>query len=281
MDSLHLVYAFFSYIVRTFSSSCGASEWYCSGIALDNDEMSTLRNSVQRRNHKERAQPLERQRRGLLEKHKDYVLRARDYKAKQTRLRSLRGKAEERNPDEFYFRMAKESVVRGRPVVERGNKTLDDEQMRLLRTQDAGYVRTLMSQEQRTIERLDGVKEGHGKHVVFVDSVSDVASFDPASYFQTHPDLVSRRMNRPTLDQLTAIDYESKSVPYAKAKKQLQTARAKAVRQLEDHVKRKDKLKDIEKEMELQRNLLTKGERQKTVSEEGKTIYKWKQQRKR
>lgn len=32
--------------------------------------MSSLRNSIQRRNHKERAQPLERKRLGLLEKHK-------------------------------------------------------------------------------------------------------------------------------------------------------------------------------------------------------------------
>jgi len=32
--------------------------------------MSSMRNAVQRRNHKERAQPLERQKWGLLEKHK-------------------------------------------------------------------------------------------------------------------------------------------------------------------------------------------------------------------
>lgn len=32
--------------------------------------MSSMRNAVQRRNHKERAQPLERQKWGVLEKHK-------------------------------------------------------------------------------------------------------------------------------------------------------------------------------------------------------------------
>jgi len=67
--------------------------------------MSTLRNAVHRRDHKERAQPLAREKRGLLEKHKDYVLRAKDYNFKQKRLKSLKEKAFFRNPDEFYFKM--------------------------------------------------------------------------------------------------------------------------------------------------------------------------------
>ena|SRR6185369_5292565 len=67
--------------------------------------MSTLRNAVHRRDHKERAQPLAREKRGLLEKHKDYVLRAKDYNFKQKRLKSLKEKALFRNPDEFYFKM--------------------------------------------------------------------------------------------------------------------------------------------------------------------------------
>jgi hypothetical protein len=44
-------------------------------------------------------------RQGLLEKHKDYVLRARDYHRKQDRLTKLKRKAAFRNPDEFYFAM--------------------------------------------------------------------------------------------------------------------------------------------------------------------------------
>lgn len=40
--------------------------------------MSSMRNAVQRRNHKERAQPLEREKWGILEKNK-YVTIMRDY----------------------------------------------------------------------------------------------------------------------------------------------------------------------------------------------------------
>ena len=67
--------------------------------------MSSLRNSLHRRNHKERSQLSHRQRFGILEKHKDYVLRARDYHSKQDRIQRLRQKAAERNKDEFYFAM--------------------------------------------------------------------------------------------------------------------------------------------------------------------------------
>jgi U3 small nucleolar RNA-associated protein 11 len=67
--------------------------------------MSSLRNAVQRRNHKERGQPRSRQKYGILEKHKDYVLRAKDYHSKQERLKAFREKAYFKNPDEFYFKM--------------------------------------------------------------------------------------------------------------------------------------------------------------------------------
>jgi U3 small nucleolar RNA-associated protein 11 len=68
--------------------------------------MSTsLRNVVQRRNHKERGQLASREKLGLLEKKKDYLQRAKDYHGKQKRLKALREKALFRNPDEFYYKM--------------------------------------------------------------------------------------------------------------------------------------------------------------------------------
>ena len=73
--------------------------------AFKNLIMSSLRNAVQRRNHKERGQLASRERLGLLEKKKDYVLRAKDFHSKEKRLKALREKAAQRNPDEFYFKM--------------------------------------------------------------------------------------------------------------------------------------------------------------------------------
>lgn len=55
--------------------------------------------------HKERGQPLKRKKYGLLEKHKDYKVRAEDYHRKRKVLKNLRRKAELKNEDEFYFEM--------------------------------------------------------------------------------------------------------------------------------------------------------------------------------
>ncbi len=79
--------------------------------------MSSLRNAVKRVTHKERSQPAGRSRLGLLEKHKDYILRARDYEKKKKRLKSLKLKAALRNPDEFYFAMHKEATSNGELVL--------------------------------------------------------------------------------------------------------------------------------------------------------------------
>lgn len=114
--------------------------------------MSFLRNAVQRRAHRERDHP-DHQRGVHLEKHKDYSLRAKDYNKKKATLKSLRQKVAGRNEDEFYFGMmsrpgaaTKLSVGRGWTGTidgDRGNKALDVDTVRLLKTQDVGALRTM------------------------------------------------------------------------------------------------------------------------------------------
>src|SRR5689334_19407444 len=71
---------------------------------------SSLRNSIHRRNHKERSQLTSRAKLGLLEKHADYVKRARDYHAKKDALHRLQRKAADKNKDEFYFSMTHQTT---------------------------------------------------------------------------------------------------------------------------------------------------------------------------
>lgn len=122
--------------------------------------MSSLRNSLHRRNHKERSQLSYRQRFGILEKHKDYVLRARDYHSKQDRIKRLRQKAAERNKDEFYFGMNRERTEEGVHVQGRGNASLPVDMVKILKTQDENYVRTMRAAGLKKIEKLkDRLKE--------------------------------------------------------------------------------------------------------------------------
>lgn len=157
--------------------------------------MSSMRNAVQRRNHKERAQPLERKKWGLLEKHKDYSLRAKDHNVKKARLKALRQKAAERNPDEFAFGMMSSSTKGGVKIHERGEQngtagSMSVDVVRLLKTQDAGYLNTVLQQTRRERDKareeavLLGIdvnadpEHDLGKHKKFDEDGNEVAELE-------------------------------------------------------------------------------------------------------
>lgn len=131
-----------------------------------------MRNAIQRRSHRERAQPLERKRLGLLEKHKDYSLRAKDWNKKKATLQSLREKAAARNEDEFSYKMITRGNGPGTKLSrgsdekrdrhwtgtidgDRGNKALPIDAVRLLKTQDTGYLRTVRSVLVKEVAQLE------------------------------------------------------------------------------------------------------------------------------
>ncbi|KAI0436830.1 small-subunit processome [Xylaria telfairii] len=129
--------------------------------------MSSLRNAVNRRVHRERDQLNDRKNRyGLLEKHKDYRLRAQDHNRKKAQLKSLRKKAEDRNEDEFYFGMLSRSGPAtalssgskrwdGTVAGDRGNTSLDMNVVRLLKTQDMGYIRSVRNVAMKEVRTLE------------------------------------------------------------------------------------------------------------------------------
>jgi len=86
---------------------------------------SAWKNAVPRREHRERPQPAARKHLGLLEKHKDYVKRARSHHRKRDRMTALKRRAELRNQDEFYYGMSgaktKVSAVEARAPDAPGN----------------------------------------------------------------------------------------------------------------------------------------------------------------
>ncbi|KAJ9293842.1 hypothetical protein DTO271G3_7469 [Paecilomyces variotii] len=133
--------------------------------------MSSMRNAVQRRQHRERGQLEGREKWGILEKHKDYSLRAKDYNVKKAKLQRLREKARDRNPDEFAFGMLSDRAAKqGKHGARDSGKSLSNEAAKLLKTQDAGYLRTVGERIRREMERLeqevkmqDGIQEVLGE----------------------------------------------------------------------------------------------------------------------
>ena len=212
---------------------------------------SALRKALPRREHKERHQLESRKHLGLLEKKKDYRLRAKDYHRKQDFLRKLQQKASQKNPDEFYFGMIKARTNKGVHEQDR-TKEFDHESQLLMKTQDLNYINTQYQMNAKKLERLQ--MEQHfipfqGEHTVF-----DSAPFE-------NPEIQ------------TTLDVEvSKSV--SKERKQY-------LQELESRRERESKLKLIKDEMQLQKHLMKKGSKRKIGIENGLAVYKWKTQRKR
>lgn len=151
---------------------------------------------------------------------------------------------------------------------------------KLLKTQDAGYVRTQAAVERRAVEKLEeklgfmdsGTAAGlSGKHTVFVDDERQAKHFDVEKYFDTHEELLDRRFNRPRMEQLMRVDGAGKKVDgepgeVRKKKsgrnteeKKMAKRREEMYKELEGRMKRVAELRAAERELELQRARMGKG----------------------
>lgn len=218
-----------------------------------------MRNAVQRRNHRERAQPTGRSKWGLLEKHSDYALRARDFADKKKRVKILRQKAADRNPDEFAFGMMSTQTVKGTKVGDRGNKALGQKAVELLKTQDAGYLRTMLQVTKKERDRLENemqlddknsqgavkaLKGGaQGKHTVFVDDAEDQEDFNAEEYFGTTPDGLRKSFNRPKSAREDA-ESDKEEIPSRPRSNKAMLAREEAAKEARKEERRRLKGQD-------------------------------------
>lgn len=228
--------------------------------------MSSLRNAVPKRAYKERAQPHSRRKFGLLEKHKDYVIRAREYHKKEETLRRLKEKAANRNPDEFYFRMIKTKTVDGvhRPASEANKYT--PEELMLMKTQDMGYVLQKIQSEKKKVEKLKAVLHSldnrpANKHIYYAEDSEEANEISSSLKSRGQhklisvPEVIKRKMDA-------------------------------SYRELEARMKRVQDLERVYDEMALQKELQKKGKKRKLREEQlvcptDRPVYKWRAERKR
>ncbi|XP_062145140.1 probable U3 small nucleolar RNA-associated protein 11 [Alnus glutinosa] len=229
--------------------------------------MSSLRNAVSRRAHKERAQPNSRKKFGLLEKHKDYVERAQVFHKKEQTLQKLREKAAFRNPDEFYFRMIKTRNVDGVHKLESVANKYTPEELMLMKTQDMGYILQKLQSEKKKIEKLTAVlhsldNQPSNRHVYYAE-------------------------DREEAKEIQFLSLKSGMVPASDdVSNDIKRKTAASYRELEARRNRASQLEKLYMEMALQKELQKKGRKRKLREDEivcptSKAVYKWRAERKR
>ncbi|XP_028102792.1 probable U3 small nucleolar RNA-associated protein 11 [Camellia sinensis] len=248
-------------------------------------KMSSLRNAVYRRAHKERSQPQSRKKYGLLEKHKDYVVRAKAFHKKEDALRKLKEKAAFRNPDEFYFKMIKTKTVDGVHKSESQANKYTQEELMLMKTQDKGYVLQKLQSEKNKIEKLTAV----------LQSLDNQPSTRHVFYAEDREDAKEMQLRTSKVGKVPVFEDRIKwrmaffcSLHIFKNIVVLSICRktAASYRELEA---RKDRVNDLEKlymDMAMQKELQKKGRKRKLREDEivcptSKPVYKWRPDRKR
>eukprot|EP00743_Colponemidia_sp_Colp-15_P004740 GILK01005105.1.p1 GENE.GILK01005105.1~~GILK01005105.1.p1 ORF type:complete len:248 (-),score=58.02 GILK01005105.1:140-883(-) len=246
----------------------------------------SLKNVVPRRTYKERGQLASRNRLGELEKHKDYVLRAKDYHKKEDRIKLLQEKAFFRNPDEFYFKMAKTKTKDGVHRIGGEDDKYTPELLKLMKTQDLGYVMLKKTAESKKLDKLRANLQmldapSVNKQTIFLDEVEEAREFDAAKHFDTLPELVSRRYNRPTIETIKTKEILAPRNP--KELKKIHRQRLASYRELLSRSEREQKMEGLMLDMHTQKQLMGKGRRKKvSPGEDGKpAVFKWQSIRKR
>ncbi|XP_057960550.1 probable U3 small nucleolar RNA-associated protein 11 isoform X2 [Malania oleifera] len=238
--------------------------------------MSSLRNAIKRRAYKERSQPESRKKFGLLEKHKDYVVRAKAFHKKEEALMRLKEKAAFRNPDAFYFKMIKTRTVGGVHRPAEANKYTPEELM-LMKTQDIGYVLQKVQSEKKKIEKLTAMlhsldNQPSNRHVYFAEDRDGAREIQSRS---------SKSRNLPTSEYLPNHIKRKTTASYRELE-----ARKNRANELEARKNRANELEKLYMDMALQKEHQKRGRKRKLCEDEivcptSKPVYKWRPERKR
>jgi U3 small nucleolar RNA-associated protein 11 len=183
-------------------------------------------------------------------------------------LKILKAKAKDRNPDEFHFGMVSTQSVKGVKRGDRGNTALSLDVVKLLKTQDAAYLRTVLQKTRIERQKLEasleldrdlkngGVKvlgkgRQRGRRTVFVDSVGEQQAFGEENSRKSETRLADSESEED--DHTNTEDSGAED----EAQKLRRTERERRLKLLEAIKKRERELVVADNELELQRAKMT------------------------
>ena len=215
--------------------------------------------------HKEREQLSWRRHIGTLEKHRDYVQRSKIFHTRESRLRNLRKKAAERNPEEFSFEM-----IRGRlnPVtgchITNAYQQRSAKEQRKLNARDIRYLEwrrnALRSEIRKSSHSLDcreTIKPGHSPRTYTKFLYADDPRFETEKVNEN-----DKLIKAPPKTNV------SPAKPTHPIRPTISTHLIKCF-ELQRRVDR------ALQGMKLEQNLLSKGRRYLERSEDGYRVFKW------
>ncbi|KAI5701859.1 probable U3 small nucleolar RNA-associated protein 11 isoform X3 [Diaphorina citri] len=238
---------------------------------------------VNQKTHRERHQPEDRRKLGLLEKKKDYRVRADHFNKKKKTLQILKKKALEKNEDEFHTHMINARLVDGEHFENPKPEAEDSEEQKLLMdTQDAKYVSSRRVMEKRKIEKIkagnhmiDAANQIENTHVFFVDNEAEAKKFDVVKQLKTLPELLPRKTNRLKVEDIA----EMSVAQHVKSKMKL--VKARQAEKLGKRLERERNLGVVERKLFVQRFLSEKPKLVKPGTPDSAPVYKWKFERKK
>lgn len=245
-----LFYDFFSEYVRYLEKDAKINDFRffkpakSTMIVFSLQKMASLAktNKAFQRLHRERHQPEARKKFGFLEKKKDYKKRALDYQSKQEKLKQLRQKVADKNPNEFHFHMLNSQLKDGKHF----EKRKDEECHKAIEAHNKKYLNWKRSVELKKIDKLQSTLhfidiEGKpkNKHIFFCDNPKEkMEKVKKAS--EMAPQLGGRIFNVPNEVSLKQDKFNHIST---RRLKRLQAEKTKSYKNLMQRLEREKKLK--------------------------------------
>lgn len=236
--------------------------------------------------HRERHQPESRKHLGILEKKKDYKLRAKHYNETRDSIKFFKKVALNKNQNEFFHHMInskiKDGVHKEKP---KPDDDLTEDQLKLMRLQDSRYINMKHQIEARKVGRLqsnlhmiDSANEIKNSHTFFVDDKEELKSFNLCEKLGTHKSLLDRKTNRIRLEDLPKLQLDKLDSDVIR---QMNKEKSKAYRELERRIERERDLAIVKEKLE--HRLVKKqptyteddwGEEEQTVTKKEKVVFK-------